>query len=438
MRCCRCASASSSLAAKAIGVPTRQVLFKELLPNLVAPIVISASLSLPAYVTAEAGLSFLGVGLVEPIPSWGQTIAIAPTGSRPTRCTSGFRWSASPYWCSHWPFSATRSETPSTPRLAGRSAIAPAAEKEKHDHAVETDHRSSGDGHAGRRSLRQPVVEQRQRRRRRRRHGRCPGEGDSTRLPRARPRKSTGAKKGGTVTVLSDVTPDTFDPTNIYYVDGNQIGKLIYRALTQYRLDRRTGKPVLVPDLAEDLGTKSADGLTWTFKLKKGIKYQDGTPVKAADYAYAIKRSFAHDLYDAGPTYQIQFFKDGDNYKGPYGRTVPTTPVSRRRTTAPWSSTWPRSSTTCRSTRPSRCSRRSRRRRTPRRTTSSARWRPARTRSTRTPRVPAQADEEPELGPEHRPGAAPVRGRLGLQVQPRTPSRRSVRCWPAPARTRTR
>jgi ABC-type dipeptide/oligopeptide/nickel transport system permease subunit len=65
------------LAAKAIGVPTRQVLFKELLPNLVAPIVISASLALPAYVTLEAGLSFLGVGLIEPVPSWGQTIANA-------------------------------------------------------------------------------------------------------------------------------------------------------------------------------------------------------------------------------------------------------------------------------------------------------------------------------------------------------------------------
>jgi peptide/nickel transport system substrate-binding protein len=128
-----------------------------------------------------------------------------------------------------------------------------------------------------------------------------------------------GAKKGGTITVLSDVTPDTFDPTNIYYADGNQIGKLMYRALTQYRLDEGTGKPVLVPDLAEDLGTKSADGLSWTFKLKQGIKYMDGTPVKAADYAYAIKRSFAHDLYDAGPTYQLQFFKDGDKYKGPYG-----------------------------------------------------------------------------------------------------------------------
>ncbi|WP_112240134.1 ABC transporter substrate-binding protein [Kribbella monticola] len=127
-----------------------------------------------------------------------------------------------------------------------------------------------------------------------------------------------GAKKGGTVTILSDVTPDTFDPTNIYYVDGNQIGKLFYRALTQYKLDEKTGKPVLVPDLAEDLGTKSADGLTWTFKLKQGIKYSDGSLVKAEDYAYSIKRSFAHELYDSGPTYQIQFFKDGEKYKGPY------------------------------------------------------------------------------------------------------------------------
>ncbi len=128
-----------------------------------------------------------------------------------------------------------------------------------------------------------------------------------------------GAKKGGTITILSDVVPETFDPTNIYYTDGNQISKLYMRALTQYRLDEKTGKPVLVPDLAEDLGTVSADGLTWTFKLKQGIKYQDGSEVKAEDYAYAIKRSFAHDLFDSGPTYQIQFFKGLDKYKGPYG-----------------------------------------------------------------------------------------------------------------------
>lgn len=60
-------------AARAIGVPTRSILFKELLPNLVAPIVVSISLGLPAYVTAEAGLAYLGIGLTGR-PSWGQTI----------------------------------------------------------------------------------------------------------------------------------------------------------------------------------------------------------------------------------------------------------------------------------------------------------------------------------------------------------------------------
>jgi ABC-type dipeptide/oligopeptide/nickel transport system permease subunit len=66
-------------AAKVLGVPTRKVLFRELLPNLVAPIVISTSMALPGYIVTEAGLSLLGVGLVEPTPSWGLTIAAAET-----------------------------------------------------------------------------------------------------------------------------------------------------------------------------------------------------------------------------------------------------------------------------------------------------------------------------------------------------------------------
>ena len=60
-------------AAQVMGVPTRRILFKELLPNLVAPIVVAISLSLPAYVAAEAGLSYLGIGLTG-VPSLGQTI----------------------------------------------------------------------------------------------------------------------------------------------------------------------------------------------------------------------------------------------------------------------------------------------------------------------------------------------------------------------------
>jgi peptide/nickel transport system permease protein len=63
-------------AARLIGMPTRRILVREILPNLVAPIVVAISLGLPAYVTAEAGLAFLGIGIVGR-PSWGQTIDAA-------------------------------------------------------------------------------------------------------------------------------------------------------------------------------------------------------------------------------------------------------------------------------------------------------------------------------------------------------------------------
>jgi len=60
-------------AARVIGVPTWQILVKEILPNLVAPIVVTISLGLPAFVAAEAGLSYLGIGVVGR-ESWGVTI----------------------------------------------------------------------------------------------------------------------------------------------------------------------------------------------------------------------------------------------------------------------------------------------------------------------------------------------------------------------------
>jgi peptide/nickel transport system permease protein len=65
-------------AARVLGMPTRRILFRELLPNLTAPIVISISLMLPAFVAAEAGLAFLGIGVTDGV-SWGQMILDAAT-----------------------------------------------------------------------------------------------------------------------------------------------------------------------------------------------------------------------------------------------------------------------------------------------------------------------------------------------------------------------
>ncbi|MFG3104722.1 ABC transporter permease [Streptomyces sp. NPDC048182] len=61
-------------AAKVTGASSRRIIFKELLPNLWTPIIIQTTLMLPAFVTAEAGLAFLGVGMIDPTPDWGVMI----------------------------------------------------------------------------------------------------------------------------------------------------------------------------------------------------------------------------------------------------------------------------------------------------------------------------------------------------------------------------
>jgi peptide/nickel transport system permease protein len=59
----------------AMGSGTRRILFKEILPNLWAPIMIYATLTLPTYISTEAVLSFLGVGVLPPTPTFGAILA---------------------------------------------------------------------------------------------------------------------------------------------------------------------------------------------------------------------------------------------------------------------------------------------------------------------------------------------------------------------------
>jgi peptide/nickel transport system permease protein len=62
-------------AAVSVGAGTPRILVKEMLPNLWVPIIVYASLLLPTYISAEAALSFLGVGIGEPTPTWGKMLA---------------------------------------------------------------------------------------------------------------------------------------------------------------------------------------------------------------------------------------------------------------------------------------------------------------------------------------------------------------------------
>ena len=62
-------------AAVSMGATTRRIMVKEILPNLWVPITIYATLLLPTYISAEAALSFLGVGVGEPTPTWGRLLS---------------------------------------------------------------------------------------------------------------------------------------------------------------------------------------------------------------------------------------------------------------------------------------------------------------------------------------------------------------------------
>jgi peptide/nickel transport system permease protein len=64
-------------AARSIGASNSRIMFREVLPNLVAPIIVYTSLILPTNILYEAALSFLGVGVEPPTASWGQMISTA-------------------------------------------------------------------------------------------------------------------------------------------------------------------------------------------------------------------------------------------------------------------------------------------------------------------------------------------------------------------------
>jgi len=64
-------------AARSLGARGPYILFRELLPNLVAPILVYSTLLIPVNILFEAGLSYLGVGIIPPTPSWGGMLSDA-------------------------------------------------------------------------------------------------------------------------------------------------------------------------------------------------------------------------------------------------------------------------------------------------------------------------------------------------------------------------
>ncbi|GHJ37465.1 ABC transporter substrate-binding protein [Streptomyces sp. TS71-3] len=123
--------------------------------------------------------------------------------------------------------------------------------------------------------------------------------------------------KGGTLSVLNIEPQTDFDPARLYTSGGGNVPSLVFRTLTtRNRANGAAGNKV-VPDLATDIGTPSKNATVWTYTLKKGLTYEDGSPITSTDIKYGIERSFAAELSGGAP-YLRDWLVGGADYQGPY------------------------------------------------------------------------------------------------------------------------
>jgi peptide/nickel transport system substrate-binding protein len=124
-------------------------------------------------------------------------------------------------------------------------------------------------------------------------------------------------KKGGTLTYGVAATPDSFDPGNTYYAWVLNLNRLWATPLLTYKSCTGGCGDTLVPGTATSLGQVSDNGLVWTYHIKKGLKYEDGSPVVAQDIKYAVERTYDRSVMNNGPTYFQNLLAD-PKYPGPY------------------------------------------------------------------------------------------------------------------------
>ncbi len=95
---------------------------------------------------------------------------------------------------------------------------------------------------------------------------------------------ATTPQSGGTLIYASGAEPDSLDPANTDSNPGENVGHMIHNYLVRFDAEVK-----IHPDLATSW-TQSKDGLTWTFKLRQGVKFHDGTPFNAEAVKYNFER----------------------------------------------------------------------------------------------------------------------------------------------------
>src|SRR5438270_9027519 len=89
--------------------------------------------------------------------------------------------------------------------------------------------------------------------------------------------RNVSSKKGGTLNLIADADCDYYDPARTYYGHCWDMQRLFSRSLMGYKAVPGSGGLDVVPDLAASAGTTIDGGKTWTYKIRPGLKFEDGS-----------------------------------------------------------------------------------------------------------------------------------------------------------------
>jgi peptide/nickel transport system substrate-binding protein len=146
------------------------------------------------------------------------------------------------------------------------------------------------------------------------------GSGNNGPGPNSNSQSTSTGKTGGTVKVVEGTYPDSLDPDFSYTTQGLEATDMVYIPLLTYAAKEGTAGTQLIPGLATALPTVSSDGLTYTMTMRSGIKYSDGTPVKASDFTHAIERSIK--ISWGGSSFFTGYIKGAADYAAGKAQTI--------------------------------------------------------------------------------------------------------------------
>jgi peptide/nickel transport system substrate-binding protein len=126
-------------------------------------------------------------------------------------------------------------------------------------------------------------------------------------------------QKGGTIIFDNSGDPDSTDAGNTYYAFNLNFTRLYATPLTTYKSCPGSCGQQIVPALATALGVPSDGYKTWTYHIKSGVKFEDGTPVTSQDVKYAVERTFDRSVLPNGPSYFSSLLAgNAATYPGPF------------------------------------------------------------------------------------------------------------------------